>query len=222
MHDQTTVRATDKAALEDLLVSLGCGTLQAGVFTPRAGMGYYFGGMSSLAGAALAGVYGHIWWNAPTDGEGEARERSDLIGALRQQNATYEGIEPLIYGAGTSGPAIPTGWPWIKRERDARRMRCGVKVGEHWFHSDPESRDLYAQAAGLVALGANPDPVPWKTMSGAFVPMTQTLLTQVLGALAVSDTAHHVVAEQARALIAAGTPIDIHAIQWPAGYEAAP
>lgn len=218
MHDQTTVRATDQQSLEALLVSLGLGSLQAGLFTPRAGMGYYYGGASSLAGAALAGVYGHIWWVAPADGDGELRERELLIAGLRAQNATYEGIEPVIYGMGTSGSSIATGWAWVKRERDARRMRCGVQVGEHWFHSDAESRDLYAQAASLVALGANPAPVPWKTMSGAFVPMTQTLLAQVLGALAVSDTTHHVIAEQARAQLAAGTLADVRAIAWPAHY----
>lgn len=218
MNDQTSVRATDQAALENLLVSLGVGSMVSGLFAPKAGMGYAYRGAASLAGASLVGVYALIWWTAAADSEGEKAARAAIVDALRAENATYEGGEQLIYGMGTSGYTVPQGWEWVKRERDARRMVCGVKVGNHWFHSDPPSRDLYAQAASLVALGANPQPVPWKTMSGAFTPMTQTLLAQVMGALAVSDNAHHTVAEQARAAFQAGALTDLRTINWPKGY----
>lgn len=218
MIAQHTVYAATEA---DILALLGRHQILSGAGQPRQGMGYaYRGPWCDSHGAAMASVCGLIWWTAEPQSDGEAQERADLLAALRADGALYEGPAP-IYGMGTTGYTDPTGWEWIKRERDARRLRCGVQAGGKWFHSDSPSRDLYAQAAALVALGAQPSPVPWKTMDGSFTPMTQTLLTQVLGALAVSDTTHHVIAEQARAQLTAGTLTDLSAIPWPAGYSQA-
>jgi len=74
-------------------------------------------------------------------------------------------------------------WKKIKAERD-RRKSGGVKVGDYWFHSDADSR---IQQIGLVLFGVNVPPVQWKTMSGAFVEMTQTLANQIFQAVAALD-----------------------------------
>lgn len=58
-------------------------------------------------------------------------------------------------------------------------------------------------------------------MDGSTTMMTSQTLLAVLGALAVSDTTHHALAEQARAQLAAGTLTDVHTITWPPGYAEA-
>ncbi|MGZ8888048.1 MAG: DUF4376 domain-containing protein [Halobacteriota archaeon] len=82
-------------------------------------------------------------------------------------------------------------WEDIKAERD-RRQVAGVRVGEHVFHSDERSR---IQQLGLVMMGANVPPVPWKTVGGAFVTMTQTLANQIFSNTASSDQSIFAAAE---------------------------
>lgn len=214
--DQYTVFAPTQADLLYLLADVG--VLQGG--QAEQGMGYSYQGPWALDGAALASVHALIWWHLPPEDEVEAQARGLLLGELRDRHALFEGAQHPTHIVGTSGPVPPTAHARIGMLRDARRQHAGVKVGEHWFHSDGASRDLYSQAAALVTLGANPNPVPWKTMAGAFVTMDLALLTQVLGALAISDHTHHAIAEQARAALAAGTLTDLSTIEWPAGYEA--
>lgn len=85
-------------------------------------------------------------------------------------------------------------WENIKIERDRRKNTGGYKVGNYWFHSDTTSR---IQQVALVMLGANmPNNILWKTMSGAFVPMTPTLAAQIFQAAMVSDTIIFATAEQ--------------------------
>lgn len=102
----------------------------------------------------------------------------------------------------------------IKATRDRVKIE-GVTVGEHRFHSDPDSR---TQQLGLVIMGAAVPPVQWKTMGGAFVTMTQTLAGQIFQGTAARDMA---VFGHAEALIAAVNAsddpdsIDIEA-GWPA------
>ena len=107
-----------------------------------------------------------------------------------------------------SGPEIPTKeqldlykseyikisvWKKIQAERD-RRKAGGVKVGEHWFHSDDTSR---IQQLALVIFGANlPSNIMWKTMGGQFVEMTPTLIQQIFTASAGQDMAIFAAAEQ--------------------------
>lgn len=107
-------------------------------------------------------------------------------------------------------------WEAIKAERD-RRKAGGVKVGEHWFHSDDPSR---IQQLGLVMFGTAVPPVPWKTMSGAFVPMTQELANQIFQAVAAADQAAFAVAEQHRAamLVSADPAAYDFSAGWPAIY----
>ncbi len=219
MHDQTSVRAADQAALENLLVSLGIGSLVSGLFQPKAGMGYAYKGLAGVGGVQLVGVHGLIWWDKVADSEGEKAERASIVAALRAENATFEDPRQLIYGMMTLGYSVPQGWEWIKRERDARKLSGGFKVGTKWFHSDRDSR---AQQLGLIiaaGAGAIPAGLQWKTMDGSFVPMTAQLAQQIFGTAMASDAQYHAVAEQAKAALEAGTLKDVRAIVWPARFE---
>ena len=81
-------------------------------------------------------------------------------------------------------------WEKIKGRRNGLIRDGGYKVGEHWFHSDPTSiaqqQGLIIAAMSMKAAGASNDtpitPTPWKTMSGAFVPMTVGLAASLLPA----------------------------------------
>lgn len=110
-------------------------------------------------------------------------------------------------------------WDRIKAIRDLRKLEGGYKVVvlgvDKWFHSDTFSR---TQQIGLVILGAAVPPVPWKTMDGTFVTMSQSLAGQIFAAAAASDAALFAYAEELHTAVnAAEEPlsIDIHA-GWPA------
>lgn len=104
----------------------------------------------------------------------------------------------------------------IKAERDRRKFE-GVTVGDHRFHSDPDSR---TQQLGLVILGANiPPGLQWKTVGGAFVTMTQTLAGQIFGATAARDTAMFANAETHIAAVQALTDAeDVLAYDYSTGW----
>lgn len=113
-------------------------------------------------------------------------------------------------------------WEAIKAERD-RRAGLGVKVGQHWFHSDQKSR---TQQLGLVLLGANiPAGLQWKTLTltppPVFVPMTQQLAQAIVSATAASDTAIFTAAEVHRLAMEASTaPQDYDfSTGWPTSIE---
>lgn len=113
-------------------------------------------------------------------------------------------------------------WELIKEERDRRKLEGGYKVTvsgtDYWFHSDTFSR---TQQIGLVMMGASmPQPLMWKTMSGAFVQMTPTLALQVFQAAGTSDIAIFTVAEQKRAqMLASADPANFDYLSgWPKIY----
>ena len=109
-------------------------------------------------------------------------------------------------------------WEDIKNERDNRMLNGGYKVGEKWFHSDPNSR---TQQLGLVMLGYQlPSGLQWKTMDGSFVDMTPMLAQQILGAAAASDFAVFLIGEAHKAAVYASadpTSCDI-TTGWPEGF----
>lgn len=110
-----------------------------------------------------------------------------------------------------------TVWELIKWHRDMCKAE-GVKVGDKWFHSDVDSR---IQQMGLVMMGANVPPVPWKTMDGTFITMTPTLAGQIFQATAARDMAVFAAAEQHRAAVnASADPLayPFASSGWPAGY----
>lgn len=95
-------------------------------------------------------------------------------------------------------------WERIKAERD-RRMDGGFKVEVSagvfkWYHSDPKSR---VQHLGLMMAGAAIPPIPWKTLDGTFVPMTQAIITKVFQAALALDGALFTKAEQHKAAMEA-------------------
>jgi hypothetical protein len=109
-------------------------------------------------------------------------------------------------------------WLEIKKFRDDRLEHGGFPVGSYWFHSD-----VYAQAnyTDLLMMGANiPANLMWKTMSGAFVLMTQTLAQQILGAKALQKNLTFVKAEQHRAAMEASSdPLNYdYTTGWPPIY----
>ena len=67
-------------------------------------------------------------------------------------------------------------WELIQVKRE-EVQKGGYKVGDHWFHSDPDSRTQYI---ALTLLGPNlPSGIEWKTMSGEKVPLTPDLVTGI-------------------------------------------
>lgn len=106
-------------------------------------------------------------------------------------------------------------WLNIQNERDRRKTSGGYKVGNYWFHSDDTSR---IQQLALAMMGANmPNGILWKTMSGAFVPMTPTLAGQIFQAAAASDMALFGVAEaKKQAMLASSNPTQYdYSSGWP-------
>lgn len=219
MNQQYTVFAADEASLAALLSSVG--VLVNGGQSLHPGMGYEYKGHWSVGGATAASVCGLIWWTGAAQDAQQQAERDALLEALRAERALYEGMEQPIYLTGSSGYVQPTGWEWIKRERDARKLSRGYQAAGKWFHSDHASR---TQQLGLVIAadaGMIPAGLQWKTMDGSFVTMTAPLAQGIFAAAMQSDAAYHAVAEQAKAAWEAGTLTDLTTIQWPAGYPGA-
>ena len=116
-------------------------------------------------------------------------------------------------------------WERIKAERD-RRKSLGVKVGQHWFHSDDPSR---IQQLALAMMGAAiPAGLQWKTLTlsppPVFVEMTPALAQGIFTATAASDAAIFAAAETHRiAIEASSTPESYDfSVGWPASIEDAP
>jgi hypothetical protein len=108
-------------------------------------------------------------------------------------------------------------WLEIKAKRDLLQS-SGVKVGTHWFHSDVQSR---IQQLGLLLFGASlPTGIMWKTLDGAFVPMTPQLAQQIFQASAMSDMTIFAVAEQHKAQMMASAHPTTYDFSggWPATY----
>ena len=112
-------------------------------------------------------------------------------------------------------------WERIKHERD-RRKSLGVKVGEHWYHSDADSR---IQQISLFVMGAAVPPVQWKTLtlSGppVFVTMTQAIAGGIFQGTAANDAAIFAAAEAHRvAMESSSAPEDYDtSTGWPASIE---
>ena len=112
-------------------------------------------------------------------------------------------------------------WERIKEERD-RRKSLGVKVGEHWYHSDADSR---IQQISLFVMGASVPPVQWKTLTlspqPVFVTMTQAIAAGIFQATAASDAAVFGAAEAHRAAMEASATPETYDFSsgWPASIE---
>ena len=104
-------------------------------------------------------------------------------------------------------------WEQIKARREALKSG-GIKVGDHWFHSDADSR---IQQLGLVIMGANMPPgLKWKTIDNGLVDMTPALAGQIFAGTAQHDAQVFGVAEMHRAALwAAADPLSY---DWSAGW----
>lgn len=112
-------------------------------------------------------------------------------------------------------------WEAIMAERD-RRKALGVKVGDHWYHSDADSR---IQQISLFVMGASVPPIPWKTLTTTpppvFVTMTQTIAVGIFQNTAASDAAIFAAAETHRIAMEASPTPETYDFTggWPASIE---
>ena len=112
-------------------------------------------------------------------------------------------------------------WEAIMAERD-RRKALGVKVGDHWYHSDADSR---IQQISLFVMGASVPPIQWKTLTTTpppvFVTMTQTIAAGIFQNTAASDAAIFAAAETHRIAMEASPTPETYDFTggWPASIE---
>ena len=150
--------------------------------------------------------------------------RADLGADAAQHEALIAAVE-ATYAPPVMSPIEQrraAAWESIKAERD-RRASLGVKVGQHWFHSDQKSR---TQQLGLVLLGTSiPAGLQWKALTftppPVFVAMTPMLAKAIVGATAASDAAIFTAAEVHRlAMEASAAPQNYDfSVGWPTSIE---
>lgn len=128
--------------------------------------------------------------------------------------------------------AIEVQWEKIKAERDGPRVEGGVLAGGHWFHTDAASRIKWLGVKDsardvLAAGGTATDPIQvrgkplvWKTMAGAFVPVTVQLTLDVVQAVKDLDAAVFECAELHNAAMRKATNPTAydHSTGWPDRY----
>lgn len=102
---------------------------------------------------------------------------------------------------------VAAAWEAIKAERD-RRTFAGVKVGQHWIHTDTFSR---TQWLGMVLAGASLPAIAWTTLDKAEVTTTPALAGQVFQAVMVSDSALFAIAKAKR--------VEMESSEDPAAYD---
>ena len=110
-------------------------------------------------------------------------------------------------------------WERIKayRERLSDTGGYEVTVGgvTKWFHSDLKSK---TQQIALVVAGAGVPAVPWKTMDGTFVTMSQAWAVAIFAAASAQEAAIFATAEAHRgAVMASAEPL---AYDWTGGWPA--
>lgn len=117
--------------------------------------------------------------------------------------------ELAAYRQPTRGEHVAAQWEGIKAERD-RRSEAGCYVGGHWFHNDLKSRTQWERMANRSAALADAEPyriegnpVAWKAMGGAFVPLNAGFIRQVVDAFEVLEAAIFKAAEAHRAAMTA-------------------
>lgn len=118
-------------------------------------------------------------------------------------------------------------WEWIKVHRDAL-MEAGCKVGTDWYHNDLKSRTQWERMVNRAVGMADSDAyliggqqVAWKTMAGAFVPLTAGVIRAVVAAFEVQEAAIFAQAEAHKAAVWALADVDaIAAYDWKAGWPA--
>lgn len=120
-------------------------------------------------------------------------------------------------------------WQKIKAERE-RRKAGGVRVGDHWFHSDADSRTQYSILDGKAQRAGWSDSQvihpTWKTMdrapdgSSIYTAMTVELLRQILDAGIDQEAVTFAIAEKHRVTMQASLDPETYDFSagWPAIY----
>lgn len=140
----------------------------------------------------------------------------------------FSGSWRYALGSGPAPTVVPLlkrqeqKWEQIKQERD-RRKYLGIKVDNHWFHSDDPSR---IQQIALRMLGESiPVGLQWKTLTlqvpPAFVEMTPALASGIFIGTILSDAAVFAAAELHKVTMEALTnPEDYdYSNNWPLSIE---
>lgn len=115
-------------------------------------------------------------------------------------------------------------WERIKAHRERLSDQGGYQVtlGEvtKWFHSDLKSK---TQQIALVVAGASVPAVPWKTMDGTFVTMSQPWALAIFAAASAQEAAIFATAEAHRtAVMASEAPLSYDWTgDWPTVYGGA-
>jgi hypothetical protein len=119
-------------------------------------------------------------------------------------------------------------WEKIKSERDRLKF-SGVKVGEHWFHSDPDSRSQQLALFIAAISGKLPqNSIMWKTLTvtgGLFdnveVPMTTELAVDIFTTTMSHDALFHYTSNIHREnlLLAEDPSTYEYTSNWPLSFE---
>jgi hypothetical protein len=119
-------------------------------------------------------------------------------------------------------------WNLIKEERDRLKF-SGVKVGQHWFHSDPNSRNQQLGLFTAAIAGQLPQNViMWKTLTpegGLFdnveVPMNNELAIAIFTTTMTHDaTFHYISGVHRHQLLLAEDPLSYdYKTGWPESFE---
>lgn len=151
-------------------------------------------------------TYKICYWDAKNE---EQRERD----ATEQEVAEIEGRK-----AAAGAQAKAAKWEAIKAHRDRLSDTGGYLVDGKWFHSDGKSK---TQQLSLFIMGAQVPAVQWKTMSGEFVTMTQSLAAQIFQAAAQQDMALFAAAETHRAAMETSADPALYDFSagWPATFQ---
>lgn len=118
-------------------------------------------------------------------------------------------------------------WELIKIERERKKF-SGIKVGEHWFHTDNDSRIQQLGLVNAAAVNAIPPGFMWKTLTpggGLFNPvsveMTNDLARNIFFHTMLHDGMFHQAGENHRLAMIACTDLDNYdyKINWPLNFE---
>lgn len=130
--------------------------------------------------------------------------------------------------------SVADAWERVKAKR-SEVTAGGVLVSGHWYHTDPTSKIQHLgnkdTARDMLDAGALPtdalldpvtgNPIVWRVMSGAYVPMTIQIALDVVRAGKALELAAFAAAEVHRAALAQATnPADYDfSGGWPAVYQ---
>lgn len=202
---QLTLHAVDKAALDLLLQDQGLRVEIGGVITAAAGVGYEYLGARAVGGAALTGVFGHVWLDATVLGDARVAELLDALA-----DATYTG-EPLNRLAGTSGYTEPTGADFVTRAERRLAANRPLRAMQKQWPADAQSRLRYLALAQIATI---PTGAVLPTVAGELVPVTAELTRKLVRAMVKADQALIQTAATAKAAIATNPQTDPREVEW--------